>query len=128
MLEGNPMKTGRRFFLSGIIAACAGAGELLGSTQRHGGPGPPISQIPDASGARAGTETVQPPRADPKVQLKEDQKILRHDVDRLLQMVKELKTESDNTPETEVLSLSLVKKTEDIEKLARQIRDRIRAS
>jgi hypothetical protein len=62
------------------------------------------------------------------VQLKEDQKILRQDVDRLLQMVKDLKQESDNTPETDVLSLSLVKKTEDIEKLARQIRDRIRAS
>jgi hypothetical protein len=39
-----------------------------------------------------------------------------------------LKNESDKTPETDVLSLSLVKKVEDIEKLARQIRDRIRAS
>jgi hypothetical protein len=122
------MKTGRRFFLSGVVAAFAGVGKLLGVAQRHGVPGPPISQIPDASASRGGAETVQPPRADPKVQLKEDQKILRHDVDRLLQMVKELKTESDNTPETEVLSLSLVKKTEDIEKLARRIRDRIRAS
>jgi cytochrome P450 len=90
--------------------------------------GPPLSQLPDASSSGRGDETVQPPRADPKVQLKEDQKILRQDVDRLLQMVKDLKQESDNTPETDVLSLSLVKKTEDIEKLARQIRDRIRAS
>jgi len=122
------MKTGRRFFLSGIVATLAGAGEVLAAGQRHGNPGPPIFQIPDASGSVGGAETVQPPGADPKVQLKEDQKILRHDVDRLLQMVKELKTESDNTPETEVLSLSLVKKTEEIEKLARQIRDRIRAS
>jgi hypothetical protein len=39
-----------------------------------------------------------------------------------------LKDETDMTPETDVLSLSLVKKAEDIEKLARQIRDRIRAS
>jgi hypothetical protein len=69
-----------------------------------------------------------PPRSDPKVQLKEDQKALRHDVDRLLQLVKDLKDESDKTPETNVLSLTLVKKAEDIEKLARQIRDRIRAS
>jgi hypothetical protein len=127
-LGENPMKTGRRFFLSGIAVALAGAGGLLDAEQRRGNLGPPNTQIPDASGSAGGTETVQPPRADPKVQLKEDQKILRHDVDRLLQMVKELKTESDNTPETEVLSLSLVKKTEDIEKLARQIRDRIRAS
>jgi hypothetical protein len=127
-LEEIPMKTGRRLFLSGIVAALAGCAELSAAAQRHGNPGPPITQIPDASGSRGGTEPVQPPLADPKVQLKEGQKLLRHDVDRLLQMVKELKTESDNTPETQVLSLSLVKKTEDIEKLARQIRDRIRAS
>jgi hypothetical protein len=127
-LEENPMKTGRRFFLSGIAATLAGAGELLAAGQRHGTPGPPISQIPDASGSSAGDETIQPPRSDPKVQLKEDQKLLRHDVDRLLQMAKDLKQESDNTPETDVLSLSLVKKTEEIEKLARQIRDRIRSS
>jgi cytochrome P450 len=69
-----------------------------------------------------------PPRANPKVQLKEGQKELRRDVDHLLQLAKDLKDESDKTPETDVLSLSLVKKAEDIEKLARQIRDRIRAS
>jgi hypothetical protein len=46
----------------------------------------------------------------------------------LLQLAKDLKDETDMTPETDVLSLSLVKKAEDIEKLARQIRDRIRAS
>jgi cytochrome P450 len=122
------MKTGRRFFLSGIAATLAGAGEMLAASQRHANQNPPITQIPDASNSGRGDETIQPPRSDPKVQLKEDQKVLRHDVDRLLQMVKELKQESDNTPETDVLSLSLVKKTEDIEKLARQIRDRIRSS
>ena len=73
-------------------------------------------------------DTPLPPRSDPRVQLKEDQKELRRDVDHLLQLVKDLKDESDKTPETDVLSLSLVKKAEDIEKLARQIRDRIRAS
>ena len=87
-----------------------------------------IPQIPDASSSNGEDDVPLPPRADPRVQLKEDQKALRHDVDHLLQMVKELKDESDKTPETDVLSLSLVKKVEDIEKLARQIRDRIRAS
>jgi hypothetical protein len=122
------VETGRRFFLSGIAATLAGVNGLLAAQQRHGVQGPPMTQIPDASQSGRGDETIQPPRIDPKVQLKEDQKALRHDVDRLLEMVKDLKQESDNTPETEVLSLSLVKKTEEIEKLARQIRDRIRAS
>jgi hypothetical protein len=43
-------------------------------------------------------------------------------------LAKDLKDESDKTPETDVLSLSMVKKAEDIEKLARQIKERIRQS
>jgi cytochrome P450 len=123
------MKTGRRFFLSGIAATLAGTRALLaaGQGQRHDNSSH-IPQIPDPSGSSGPDDMPLPARADPKVQLKEDQKELRRDVDRLLQLVKDLKDESDKTPETDVLSLSLVKKTEDIEKLARQIRDRIRAS
>lgn len=121
------MKTGRRFFLSGIAATLAGAKTLLAAGQRHEPPAR-LPQIPDASGSPGPNDTPFPPAVDPKAHLKEDQKILRRDVDRLLQMVKDLKDESDKTPETDVLSLSLVKKAEDIEKLARQIRDRIRAS
>jgi hypothetical protein len=124
------MNTGRRFFLSGVAATLAGARDLLAGAQGQGRRGAP-SQLPPMAGApnSGGPDDIpNPPRADPKEQLKEDQKTLRHDVDRLLQMAKELKDESDKTPETDVLSLSLVKKAEDIEKLARQIKDRIRES
>jgi hypothetical protein len=122
------MKTGRRFFLSGIAATLAGTQALLaGSQGRQSRPHNP-QQVPDASGSTGVDDGPLPSRADPKVQLKEDQKTLRRDVDRLVQLVKDLKDETDKTPETDVLSLSLVKKAEDIEKLARQIRDRIRAS
>jgi hypothetical protein len=123
------MKTGRRFFLSGVAATLAGTRALLagGQGQRHDNPSR-VPQIPDASNSNGADDIPLPPRANPKVQLKEDQKELRHDVDHLLQLAKDLKDESDKTPETDVLSLSLVKKAEDIEKLARQIRDRIRAS
>ena len=123
------MKTGRRFFVSGIAVTLAGTRALLagGQGQRRESPSH-IPQIPDASGSTGTDDISLPPRADPKVQLKEGQKELRRDVDHLLQLAKDLKDESDKTPETDVLSLSLVKKAEDIEKLARQIRDRIRAS
>jgi hypothetical protein len=123
------MKTGRRFFVSGMAATLAGTGSLLdgGQGQRHENSSH-IPQIPDASGSTGTDDIPLPPRADPKTQLKEGQKELRRDVDHLLQLAKDLKDESDKTPETDVLSLSLVKKAEDIEKLARQIRDRIRAS
>jgi hypothetical protein len=121
------LKTGRRHFLSGIAATLAGARALLADGQRHGPP-PPGNPIPDASGSTDGRDTPFPPLPDPKAQLKEEQKKLRSDVDHLLQLAKDLKEESDKTPETDVLSLSLVKKAEDIEKLAHQIKDRIRSS
>jgi hypothetical protein len=123
------MKTGRRFFLSGVAATLAGTRALLAADQGQRRDNPSrVPQIPDASNSNGVDDVPLPPRADPKVQLKEGQKELRHDVDHLLQLAKDLKDESDKTPETDVLSLSLVKKAEDIEKLARQIRDRIRSS
>lgn len=88
-----------------------------------------MPQIPDASTPSGQpSDVVLPPRADPKVQLKEDQKTLRRDVDHLLQLAKDLKEEADKTQETDVLSLSLVRKAEEIEKLARQIKDLARAA
>jgi len=123
------MNTGRRFFLSGIAAALAGTHAFaIATAQSQHDPRPPITQIPDASNS-TGVETLpRTARAQQKALLKEQQKQLRRDIDRLVQMVTDLKDESDKTPETDVLSMSLVKKTEDIEKLARTIRDRIRAS
>jgi hypothetical protein len=120
------MQTGRRFFLSGAAAMLASVRAIV--AQRHD----PTAQNPPFPGpngvpSAAPDDIPLPPRADPKTQLKEQQKEVRRDVDRLLQMVKDFKEESDKTPETDVLSLSLVKKAEDIEKLARQIRDLIRA-
>jgi cytochrome P450 len=126
---GESMKSRRTFVLSGIAATLAGTRALLAAAQNQRRENPShIPQIPDASGSNGTDDIPLPPRADPKTQLKEDQKALRHDVDHLLQLVQDLKDESDKTPETDVLSLSLVKKAEDTEKLARQIRDRIRAS
>jgi hypothetical protein len=124
------MKTGRRFFLSGlpgVLATLAAARALLADAQGPPmQPSGPIRQIPDASGSTPGQNAPFPIKANPREQLKAEQKSLRRDVDRLMQLVKDLKEESDKTPETDVLSLSLVKKAEDIEKLARQIKDRIR--
>jgi len=126
------MNNARRLFLSNIAAALAGTQALLAGAQggRHEMPPtiPQGSQIPGAVGPAGPDEATLPSRADPKEVLREDQKTLKRDVDRLLQMAKDLKDESDKTPETDVLSLSLVKKAEEIEKLARQIKDLIRAS
>lgn len=123
------MKTGRRTFLSGIAAVFAGTHALLiAADQSQHDPRPPVTQLPDASNSTGVETSPRTARAQQKALLKQQQKELRRDIDRLVQMVTDLKDESDKTPETDVLSMSLVKKTEDIEKLARTIRDRIRAS
>lgn len=121
------MQLQRRALLAGVAAALAAAAVPAATQgQRHDPNAPPF---PNPAGSAAPEDIPLPPRAtDPKVILKEDQKDLRRDVERLLQMAKDLKDESDKTPETDVLSLSLVKKVEDIEKLAHQIKDLIRAS
>ena len=68
------------------------------------------------------------PKQDLKDQRAENQKNLRRDADHLLQLAQELKDETDKTEHTNVLSLPLVRKAEQIEKLARQIKGLARAN
>ena len=49
---------------------------------------------------------------------------MKKKVEQLYQLAKELKDEVEKTDSTKVLSLNLVKKTEEIEKLAHDIRNR----
>lgn len=52
-----------------------------------------------------------------------NQKELREDVSRLYGMVSDLKEQVERTDANSMLSVSLVKKAQQIEKLAKQIRD-----
>jgi hypothetical protein len=116
------METGRRLFLSSIVAALAGLKAQF-PVQARQGPIPRPPQIPDAA-----PPDVPVPRRDPQEQLRENQKILRRDADHLLQLAQELKVEADKIEQTSVLSLSLVHKAEEVEKLAKQIKGLARAS
>ena len=55
---------------------------------------------------------------------RQNQAEIRMDVQRLYAMASELKDEVDRTNANAVLSLAVVKRAQDIEKLAKQIRDR----
>ena len=122
------MENGRRYFLSNFAVMLAGAKGLWAAGQGQ----PPASRIPRIPGAGepigVPDDTSFPPQPDPKMQLKESQKNLRRDADQLLQLAKELKDEADKTEQTDVLSLSLVHKAEEVEKLAKQIKDLVRAA
>lgn len=63
------------------------------------------------------------PTAEKKA-LEENDKDMKKKVDRLFELATELKAEVDKTDSSKVLSLNLVKKAEEIEKLAREIKNK----
>jgi hypothetical protein len=58
-----------------------------------------------------------------KTRLEEHQKNIKKEVEKLYNLASQLKTEVEKTDSTTVLSLAMVKKAEEIEKLAKQIKD-----
>lgn len=64
-----------------------------------------------------------PARPDPKAIKRANQKEIRTDVAKLYEMVAELKDQIDKTDAASTLSVSVVKKAQQIEKLAKQIKD-----
>jgi len=65
----------------------------------------------------------EPSRPDPKAIGRANQKEIRTDVAKLYEMVSELKEQIEKTDATSTLSLSVVKKAQQIEKLAKQIKE-----
>ena len=63
------------------------------------------------------------PAASSKAMLEERQKSLKKDVEKLYDLAAQLKVEVEKTDSTTVLSLAMLKKAEEIEKLAKQIKD-----
>ena len=68
-------------------------------------------------------DTASPPPGAKKAVLEQNQKDIKKDVEKLYELASELKTEVEKTDATAVLSLAMVKKAEEIEKLAKQIKD-----
>ncbi len=110
---GVEMNRARRAFLglavpAGLVLLLPGAARLAG----QGSPRPPFPREPEP----------EPPKLDPRPLLKLNQKEIKKDVARLLQLAEELKKEVDKTDATDVLSLPLIRKAEEIEKLAKHIK------
>lgn len=83
---------------------------------------PPLPPLPRRDPADREDSTSPPPGAR-KAVLEQHQKDIKKDVEKLYELASQLKTEVDKTDATAVLSLAMVKKAEEIEKLARQIKD-----
>jgi hypothetical protein len=108
----------RRIFLGGLLTAGA-ATRWAGSLT--------AGQTPDAS-----QDKPLPPEGAPEAPLQpmdkrileENQKEIKKKVEKLYDLATELKTEVEKTDSSKVLSLNLVRKAEEIEKLARDIKNR----
>jgi hypothetical protein len=59
-----------------------------------------------------------------KMMLEQNQKDMKKNIERLFELASELKEEVEKTDATTTLSIAMLRKTEEIEKLARSIRDR----
>jgi hypothetical protein len=64
------------------------------------------------------------PKPDAKAILEANQKDIKKSIERLYQLASELKAEVEKTDSVKVLSVVMLKKTEEIEKLAKEIRSR----
>jgi len=69
-------------------------------------------------------DDMRPPKLDPKLILEANQKEIKKNVEKLFDLASELKAEVEKTDSVQVLSLAMLKKTEEIEKLAKDIRSR----
>jgi peptidoglycan hydrolase CwlO-like protein len=103
-------------FLSGA-AACS----LFAAFAQSQDPFPPSQQRPGRPGE---DNSNLPEKPSTKAVLEENQKDIRKNVDKLFDLASQLKEQVEKTDSTTTLSLTLVKKAEEIEKLARQIKER----
>ena len=109
----------RRTFLGGLLTASLATG-LAGELAPGQNPSLPQDRktTPDA--------TPENPLAPPaeKRMLEENEKDIKKKVEKLYELATELKAEVDKTDSSKVLSLNLVRKAEEIEKLAHDIKNR----
>jgi hypothetical protein len=69
-------------------------------------------------------EDTHPHKFDPKLILEANQKEIKKSVEKLYDLASELKAEVEKTDAVQVLSMAMLRKTDEIEKLAREIRSR----
>ena len=109
----------RRNFLSGLLTAGV-AGGIVGQLAAGQNPvGSPDKKQPGGTSS----ETPPLPSADKRI-MEENEKDIKKKVEKLYELATELKTEVEKTDSSKVLSLNLVRKAEEIEKLARDIKNR----
>jgi hypothetical protein len=121
--QGSESRTGRREILtrwSGF--ALAGIGILSPQDKRAGFPNPPAPADPSDQDKNA-PQGLDPQTAK-RVMAAKNEKEFREGVEKLYEMATELRDELAQAPKMNVLSVRMYKKTEEIEKLAKQLKSK----
>ena len=113
------MRGSRRKFLSIFLTASVPLGVITHTVAAQ-----VRSTKPPPKQGQKDEDTDDETKFDSKAMLEANQKDIKKNVERLFQLASELKTEVEKTDSVLVLSLALLKKTEEIEKLAKDIRSR----
>jgi hypothetical protein len=118
----------RRSFLGSAVPLALGAAlaAFARRTRAQDAPTRPMGQNRSRSAAEpfpesSGASTM--PKPDPKQILRQNKKQIQEDVEKLYKLAGELKDQVAKTDSENVLSLPLVQKAEQIEKLAKQIKN-----
>lgn len=115
------MQESRRSLLrtiAGAVAAFSIPTSAIGGQDPF--PKPPSRMRPGEDEPPANPNAKSPT----KVRLEENQKDIKKDIEKLFDLASQLKQQIEKTDATAVLSLAMVKKAEEIERLARQIKER----
>src|SRR5204862_7804742 len=98
------------FLVSGVPLGGFGSTQRAQDSQTKPAPKPPLKDR---------DEEPEGPKIDSKVLLEANQKDIKKNIEKLFQLASELKAEVEITDSVRVLSVTMLKKTEDIEKLAK---------
>jgi len=126
------LRAGRREFLNRWSGtALLGLGVMVGLVPAHpqdrrGFPSPPAPADPSAQDKDA-PQGIDPQTAK-RLRAAKNEKEFREGVEKLYQMATELRDELAQAPKMNVLSVRMYKKTEEIEKLAKQLKSKAKGS
>jgi len=115
------MQDSRRSVLRFMVAGAAAFGTCAVLIRAQNPfPGPPIPVRPgeDEPNPNPGLKSPK------KVLLEENQKDIKKNVEKLFDLAAQLKEQVEKTDATTVLSMAMVKKADEIERLAHQIKER----
>jgi hypothetical protein len=116
----------RRRFLTFLTAAGSlvilRAVSLSGQAKPSTGGGRPTAP-PDPSGD---PDEASPSKSPTKVMLESNEKDIKKSIDKLFQLATDLKEEVEKTDSSKVMSVAMIKKAEEIERLAHDIKTRAR--